>query len=55
MSAPLVGGGGGAALRKANLNNPESDLFDHAPIDDVVLATAGYDHTIKFWQPHTGT
>ena len=23
-------------------------------IDEVILATAGYDHTIKFWQAHTG-
>ena len=22
--------------------------------DEVILATAGYDHTIKFWQAHTG-
>ena len=22
--------------------------------DGIILATAGYDHTIKFWQPHTG-
>ena len=22
--------------------------------DDVILATAGYDHTIKFWAAHTG-
>jgi WD40 repeat protein len=22
---------------------------------EVILATAGYDHTIKFWQAHTGT
>ncbi len=21
---------------------------------EVILATAGYDHTIKFWQAHTG-
>jgi len=23
-------------------------------VDEVILATAGYDHTIKFWQAHTG-
>ncbi|XP_037091219.1 target of rapamycin complex subunit lst8-like [Pollicipes pollicipes] len=22
--------------------------------DGILLATAGYDHTIKFWEPHTG-
>ena len=22
--------------------------------DQVILATGGYDHTIKFWQAHTG-
>ena len=22
--------------------------------DNVILATAGYDHTIKFWSAHTG-
>ena len=23
-------------------------------VGEVILATAGYDHTIKFWQAHTG-
>ena len=23
-------------------------------VDEIILATAGYDHTIKFWQAHTG-
>ncbi len=22
--------------------------------EEVILATAGYDHTVKFWQAHTG-
>lgn len=22
--------------------------------DDIILATGGYDHTIKIWQTHTG-
>jgi G protein beta subunit-like protein len=22
--------------------------------DQVIFATAGYDHTIKLWKPHTG-
>ena len=25
-----------------------------ASCDEVILATAGYDHTIKFWRAHTG-
>ena len=25
-----------------------------AATDQVILATAGYDHTIKFWAAHTG-
>ena len=24
------------------------------PYDQVLFATAGYDHLIKFWKPHTG-
>jgi len=32
----------------------DSELFDHPPVEEVVLATAGYDHTIRFWQAHTG-
>lgn len=22
--------------------------------DQILFATAGYDHTIRFWKPHTG-
>ena len=52
MSAPVgrstvVGAGGAPA-------NFDSDLFDHTATEEVILATAGYDHTIKFWQAHTG-
>jgi target of rapamycin complex subunit LST8 len=25
------------------------------PSESVILATGGYDHTIKLWQAHTGT
>ena len=28
--------------------------FDLTLSFQVILATAGYDHTIKFWQAHTG-
>lgn len=27
---------------------------DHLENDQVILATGGYDHTIKLWQTHTG-
>jgi hypothetical protein len=61
MSAPVVGGaggpqqppGGGSNVHKKP-PNIEPDLFDQAPCDEVILATGGYDHTIKFWQAHTG-
>ena len=59
MSAPVVGqqqpGGGKGTVRTKN-NPPEFDneIFDNTPVDEVILATGGYDHTIKFWQAHTG-
>jgi len=31
-----------------------SEAMQGGGCDEVVLATAGYDHTIKFWQAHTG-
>lgn len=34
-------------------NNPASNT-NTSDGDEVILATAGYDHTIKFWQAHTG-
>jgi len=51
MSLPLhVGAGGGSAAgASAGLPPPPDNV-----VDEVVLATAGYDHTIKFWQAHTG-
>lgn len=27
---------------------------EHLENDQVILATGGYDHTIKLWQTHTG-
>lgn len=30
------------------------DVSPAAASDEVILATAGYDHSIKFWQAHTG-
>jgi len=58
MSAPVVGQqqpGSGKVMVRAK-NNPEFDneIFDNTPVDEVILATGGYDHTIKFWQAHTG-
>ena len=37
-------------------NKPEFDpeFLDNTPVEEVILATGGYDHTIKFWQAHTG-
>ena len=51
MSLPLhVGAGGGSAVGGgAGVVPPTPEV-----VDEVILATAGYDHTIKFWQAHTG-
>ena len=35
-------------------NNASSSNVNTSDGDEVILATAGYDHTIKFWQAHTG-
>ena len=42
----------GAAINAAN--TPNSSNANTCDGDEVILATAGYDHTIKFWQAHTG-
>lgn len=34
--------------------NSNTDSVNTSDGDEVILATAGYDHTIKFWQAHTG-
>ena len=50
MSLPVhVGGGGGAGVAGSAVPPPAPEV-----VDEVILATAGYDHTIKFWQAHTG-
>lgn len=50
MSLPLhVGAGGGSVVGAPAAVPPTPEV-----VDEVVLATAGYDHTIKFWQAHTG-
>lgn len=35
-------------------NNTNTSNVNTSDGDEVILATAGYDHTIKFWQAHTG-
>ena len=35
-------------------NNSNTSNVNTSDGDEVILATAGYDHTIKFWQAHTG-
>jgi len=52
MSLPVNVGAGGAAggTGKSELGAPPTPEV----VDEVILATAGYDHTIKFWQAHTG-
>ena len=37
-----------------NTNDNENTASTNDSSDEVILATAGYDHTIKFWQAHTG-
>lgn len=67
MSAPIVGNSQQQQqhqLRPAQLQadaagkigSSDAPVAAAAPsaVDEVVLATAGYDHTIKFWQAHTG-
>ena len=52
MSLPLhVGAGGGSTVGGGG-----TGVIPPTPevVDEVILATAGYDHTIKFWQAHTG-
>jgi G protein beta subunit-like protein len=29
-------------------------MFDKSEMDQVLLATGGYDHTIKLWHTHSG-
>lgn len=46
-----------APLEKTEFSsNVVSGLVDEEDdaVEEVILATAGYDHTIKFWQAHTG-
>ena len=45
-----------AANRKTAIERTEGHgMFgDQTPLDEVILATAGYDHTIRFWKAHTG-
>jgi len=52
MSLPLhVGAGGGSTVGGGG-----TGVIPPTPevVDEVILATAGYDHTVKFWQAHTG-
>lgn len=44
-----TGEGGISSTINSNVNTVNS-----SDGDEVILATAGYDHTIKFWQAHTG-
>ena len=65
MSAPVVGTGTAAAHMKP-LGDMDAKQLNAAAAaahqkqqqqqyaDEVVLATAGYDHTIKFWSAPTG-
>ena len=39
-----------------SMSAPVQDSRESSPAEDeVILATAGYDHCIKFWTAHTGT
>jgi target of rapamycin complex subunit LST8 len=35
-------------------NQPQEASASQAPVTEVVLATAGYDHTIRFWEALSG-
>ena len=39
---------------KIETTPPEEAQAGPVATDNVILATAGYDHTIKFWAAHTG-
>ena len=39
---------------KIETTPPEEAQAGPVATDEVILATAGYDHTIKFWAAHTG-
>ena len=56
MSAPVVGQQVSGKVMVRTNNKPEfgGEIFDNTPVEEVILATGGYDHTIKFWQAHTG-
>ena len=58
MSAPVAGqqqpGSGKVMVRTKNKPEFDPEFLDNTPVEEVILATGGYDHTIKFWQAHTG-
>lgn len=58
MSMPAkVNGGGGGVIGTSHHDGPTNgDPLNEVKISpfEVVLATSGYDHTIKLWQAHTG-
>ena len=52
VNAPLEDTGEGKTHTNTIANGNAATTNDSS--DEVILATAGYDHTIKFWQAHTG-
>jgi len=50
------GGGGGDKEKEGKTETSPLEEAQAGPVatDDVILATAGYDHTIKFWAADTG-
>jgi len=50
------GGGGGDKDKEGKTETSPLEEAQAGPVatDDVILATAGYDHTIKFWAADTG-
>lgn len=41
-------------FRPQKQNSVQRDNMSFDPFNEPLLATGGYDHTIKLWQPYTG-
>lgn len=42
------------SLPVESMSKNDLKMINNDDAGEVILATGGYDHTIKFWQAHTG-